>query len=148
MNENLKIALDKVGKDLVAEISKQLINMDKVASGNLLNSLDYDVVEAIDGVTLELMAADYLDVVDKGRRPGKMPPTKAIESWIRVKGINVGRKGIKSTAFAIATSIKHNGIKATNIKQNAINNITNRMQEILQKAALEDIEKEINIILK
>ena len=148
MNEELNKALNAIGKDLISEISKQLISMNKVASGNLLNSLDYKVIEVVDGLTLELLAASYLDVVDKGRRPGKMPPTKAIESWIKVRGINVGKKGIKSTAFAIATSIKHNGIKATNIKQNAINNIMTRMQQLLQKAAVEDIEKEINIILK
>jgi hypothetical protein len=148
MNEELNKALNNIGKELIAEISRQLVSLNKVASGNLLNSLDYKVIEVVDGLTLELVAADYLNIVDKGRRPGNMPPTKAIESWIKVRGINVGKKGIKSTAFAIATSIKHNGIKATNIKQNAINNILTRMQQLLQTAAIEDINKQINEILK
>lgn len=145
--DNLKKALEDVGKDLVAELSKQLISMDKVASGNLLNSLDYKVIETIDGLTLQLISASYLDIVDKGRRPGKMPPIKAIESWVKVKGINTGTKGIKSTSYAIATSISKNGIKATNVKQKSINNIMSRLDK-LDEAMVKDIDIIINDILK
>ena len=41
MNENLKSALEQVGIDLVKELTKQLLNADKKASGNLIKSLDY-----------------------------------------------------------------------------------------------------------
>ena len=66
MNENLKSALEQVGIDLVKELTKQLLNADKKASGNLIKSLDYKVVETVDGFILNLLAADYLNTVDQG----------------------------------------------------------------------------------
>lgn len=152
MNDNLKSALEQVGIDLVKELTKQLINADKKASGNLIKSLDYKVVETIDGFLLNLLAADYLTFVDQGRKPGKMPPPSKLDKWIVVRGIAPrDKKGRfisrKSIQFLIARSIGKKGIKPTNVIRKSIDSIYSNKIKLLEKAAVEDIEALIQKIL-
>jgi hypothetical protein len=152
VNDNLKSALEQVGIDLVKELTKQLINADKKASGNLIKSLDYKVVETIDGFLLNLLAADYLTFVDQGRKPGKMPPPSKLDKWIVVRGIAPrDKKGRfisrKSIQFLIARSIGKKGIKPTNVIRKSIDSIYSNKIKLLEKAAVEDIEALIQKIL-
>lgn len=152
MNDNLKSALEQVGIDLVKELTKQLLNADKKASGNLIKSLDYKVVETIDGFLLNLLAADYLTFVDQGRKPGKMPPPSKLDKWIVVRGIAPrDKKGRfisrKSIQFLIARSIGKKGIKPTNVIRKSIDSIYSNKIKLLEKAAVEDIEALIQKIL-
>jgi hypothetical protein len=144
MNENLKSALEQVGIDLVKELTKQLLNADKKASGNLIKSLDYKVVETVDGFILNLLAADYLNTVDQGRKPGKMPPPSKLDKWIVVRGIAPrDKKGKfisrKSIQFLIARSIGKNGIKPTNVIRKSIDSIYSNKIKLLEQAAVKDI---------
>lgn len=149
----LKEAMEALGKETVGQLVYELIRADKKASGDLINSVDYNVLETANGVVLEILANDYLTYVDKGRRPNrKMPPVKKIEEWIKQRGLQ-GRdkKGRfikrKSFAFAIAKSIAKNGIKPTNVlkktRQNLLKNVA-----LIAPAAIEDIEEAINKIFE
>jgi len=55
------------------------------------------------------LANDYLQWVDKGRRPGTYPPIRAIQRWVQIKGIP------KEAAWAIRQNIYKFGIKPTNV---------------------------------
>jgi len=153
VSDELEKVLNEIGKDLVKELSLQLMRADKRASGNLIDSLDYKVVEAVDGFFLEIIAADYLKYVDQGRRPGKQPPTKAIRKWIDDRKIlprdkKTGRFIKKeSAAFLMARSIGKKGIKPTNVIKKSVDNIFKSKQQLLAKAAIGDIEALINKIL-
>lgn len=149
----LKEAMEALGKETVGQLVYELIRADKKASGDLINSVDYNVLETTNGVVLEILANDYLTYVDKGRRPNrKMPPVKKIEEWIKQRGLQ-GRdkKGRfikrKSFAFAIAKSIAKNGIKPTNVlkktRQNLLKNVA-----LIAPAMKEEIEEAINKILE
>lgn len=149
----LKEAMEALGKETVGQLVYELIRADKKASGDLINSVDYNVLETANGVVLEILANDYLTYVDKGRRPNrKMPPVKKIEEWIKQRGLQ-GRdkKGRfikrKSFAFAIAKSIAKNGIKPTNVlkktRQNLLKNVA-----LIEPAAIEEIEEAINKIFE
>lgn len=145
MNENLKSAMEQIGVDLVKELTKQLLNADKKATGNLIKSLDYKVVETVDGFFLNLLAADYLNIVDQGRKPGKMPPPSKLDKWIVVRGIAPrDKKGKfisrKSVQFLIARSIGKKGIKPTNVIRKSIDSIYSNKIKLLEKAVVKDIE--------
>jgi hypothetical protein len=94
----------------------------KVATGRLLNSIDYSVEIDLNGdPTLVLTYLDYFDNVNWGRRPKKkkVPITNILE-WIGIRGIAAqNNQGIPisplSLAFAIQTNIYKFGIKPTNI---------------------------------
>lgn len=152
MNENLKAALNELGVDFIKELTKQLLSADKKATGQLINSLDYKVVEVFDELLLNILADDYLKFVDEGRKPGKMPPSKVFFRWIDARGIKFKNKKGKfiskeSTAFLIARSIGRNGIKPTNVIRKTIDSVYSNKIQLLEKAAAKDIEALIEKIL-
>ena len=150
--EKLKRAMKDLGEEVVKELIKQLLKADKKASGNLIRSIDYRLIEATDEFLLTISADSYLAIIDQGRRKGaKQPPTSAIIPWMKKRGIK-GRdkKGRfitdKSTAFLIARSIKRNGIKPTNVIRKTIDEIYSKKMNLLEKAAIKDIEMFIDKI--
>ena len=82
MNDNLKIALDELGVDFINELTNQLLAADKKATGQLINSLNYKVVDVLDNLLLTISAEPYLKFIDEGRKPGKMPPSQVFLSGL------------------------------------------------------------------
>ena len=87
----------------------------KVASGSLINSINYKLQDTATGIQVQLVANDYLKYVDQGRRPGTYPPIRAIQRWVQIKGIP------KEAAWAIRKNIFKFGIKPTNVIQKTKN---------------------------
>jgi hypothetical protein len=81
----------------------------KVASGSLVNSINYRLQDTANGINVILLANDYLKWVDRGRKPGTYPPIQAIQRWVAIKGIP------KQAAWAIRTNIFKFGIKPTRV---------------------------------
>jgi hypothetical protein len=149
----LKKAVNKLGDEFVMELINQLLIADKAASGKLIKSLDYEVIELLDNLMIRLHSEPYLINVDKGRRAGaKPPPSDKILPWIKLRGIK-GRdsKGRfitdRSLSFIIARSIGIKGIRPTNVIQKAKDNIIKKKTEILAKAATKDVMDALNKIL-
>jgi hypothetical protein len=149
MNENLKKALDTIGADVIKELTKQLIQQKKKSSGELIDSLDYNTIDVIDGIILNIMANDTLKYVDQGRRKGaKQPPVQGIIPWIKKNNIKIkGVKSVEQTAFVIAKSISKKGIKPTKVIEKTKNNVMKNITELVKKASIEDINQMINEIL-
>lgn len=143
---NLKAQLEALGREYVAELTRQLISEDKVATGNLINSLDYNVVETMNGLVLQIIADDYLTNVDKGRKPGRRPPQKAIQNWVENRGIKYKNSDSKGTAFIIARSIGKKGIRPTNVIKKTQNALFNNIQTLIQKGITLDINEYIKNI--
>jgi hypothetical protein len=103
---------NEFGKDYVKVMVSLLKNnrpYAKVASGSLVNSINYRLQETANGVNLVLLANDYLTWVDRGRNPGTYPPIQAIQRWVAIKGIP------KEAAWAIRRNIFKFGIKPTRV---------------------------------
>lgn len=144
----LKKEMDRLGKDYIIELTNQLLSADKKASGNLIRSLKYEVIEVLNNILVKVSAAPYLEVVDKGRRPGKMPPTSPIKKWINIRGIKPGKKQtVDQLAFVIARSISRKGIRPTGVIKKSIDNLLKTKRELLGKAAAKDISNNIKKIL-
>lgn len=149
--EALKKAMEKYGEALVIEIVQQLKNADKEATGKLARSIDYELIEALDGISIGIKAEKYLAVVDGGRRRGaKAPPSDAILDWIKVRKIKGRDKKTgkfisqKSAAFLIARSIGKNGIKPAFIIKKSLRNLKSLQAKLLTDAAVEDMTKMIS----
>lgn len=150
---------DEIGKDLKKELIKNLIALDKRATGTLIKSIDYNliVIEAqrlVRDLKIELTAADYLIYVDKGRRKGaKMPPPNKLDKWIVARGIAPrDKKGRfiprKSVQFLIARAIQKNGIKPTNVIKKSIDAVLERNRQKLTDAAVEQLNDIITTIFE
>lgn len=150
--DNLRKALNELGVDFIKELTNQLLAADKKATGQLINSLDYKVVDLLDNLLLTISAEPYLKWIDEGRKPGKMPPSQVFFKWIDARGIvfkNKSGKIIKkeSTAFLIARSIGKKGIKPTNVIRKTIDKIYSTKTTLLEKAAAKDIQALIQKII-
>lgn len=111
---------NEFGKDYVKILVAQLKGnrpYPKVASGSLVNSINYRLVETANYVQVQLLANNYLKWVDEGRRPGTYPPIRAIQRWVAIKGIK------PEAAWAIRQNIYKFGIKPTNVIKKTIRTI-------------------------
>ena len=124
--------IDLVGKALIDEIKMRLIQEGKISSGRLLNSLSYNTIQTIEGWTIEILAEKYLEFVDRGRKPGKMPPIGDIQKWVIQKPVKFIGKTDSQTAFIIAKSIGEKGIVPTNIIQKSIDKVLSNIENIIK----------------
>lgn len=156
---NLVEIFEEIGDDLKKEMIRNLIALDKKATGTLIRSIDYRliVIEAqrlVRELKIELVAADYLQWVDKGRKKGsKMPPPSKLDKWIVARKIAPRDKqgrfiSRKSLQFAIARAIQKNGIKPTNVIQKSIDAALNKNRKKLTDAAVEEVNKIITTIFE
>lgn len=146
--ESIKEVMEKYGLALVEEIIQQLKTAGKEATGNLAKSIDYELIEALDLISINIKAADYFEYVDQGRRPNSTPPPSApIIKWAKKKGLpkfkTAKGKPIsdKARGFIIARSIGKKGIKPTNIVKKSIKKLRSLQQKLLTEAAVEDMTK-------
>lgn len=86
------------------ELIAKHIELGMKASGRWIDSLE----SVASKNNIKLIGEHYTDQLVYGRRPGRMPPVKAIEQWIKDKGI-VRNIPITSLAWAIAKKIQREG---------------------------------------
>lgn len=125
MNDAILIVLDMYGEEIKKSLQQQLKQTNKIATGNLYNSIQYEVNISESNASLSIIAADYFQFVDQGVRPGGgLPPIENILAWIRTRNIvppqnrTTGgrfRKGTRNDrqlnlAWAIAKKIQNEGI--------------------------------------
>lgn len=109
LDEYLAGRVEEWAARVVGELRVELHNQNIDASGNLSASLEYEV----DGDHVRILADDYFEYAEVGRRAGKVPYHFAdiLERWIRDKGVirPASFRSDRSFAFAIAYNIKHFG---------------------------------------
>ena len=119
---NIYKKLEEIGQKVVDEmkaiVTRGYMGRPAVASGNLLNSIQYDVTVNSGVWTLVIEYADYGKWVNNGRNPGKFPPKKDIEAWVRLKGLP------QTAVWPIMMKIKNGGFYSTKIGQFNIRNKT------------------------
>jgi len=164
--QQLKIMMSLLVKEIKKKIDTQYpyghgnyVGKDvKIASGQLYDSIQYDVEYDVDGIPFGLLYyADYFKYVNRGRPAGlgatgeflgkkgqkKTPklsakagavPIPALVRWISIKGINVQDKKGKdisplNLAFAMRRNIFKYGIRKTNIYNGALDSIEDMFED-------------------
>lgn len=123
--DKLEEALQIFGEEYIEEMAKILRKQDKIASGDLIRSLDTRVLKTGFGTsyTLKILAEEYLKYVESGRKPNsKAPPIEPIKKWTRDKGIPEG------LAYPIAKSIGIKGIKPVDVIAKAFDQVTRSIE--------------------
>ena len=110
--EDILKALNYLGESIVGDM-KALIELNgSIATGWLIDSIASKVFKDKNDVySLSFSYLFYGKFVDKGRRPGKMPPLDDIREWARIKGIP------QTAVYPIAKKIGEEGYKGINFTE-------------------------------
>jgi len=137
----------KWAQSVVTNAKSILLRNKKIATGQLYNSITYNV--SSDG-DISFSYAEEGKYVESGRRRGaRFPPPAPILKWIKIKGIK-GRdaktgKFIKDKAlvFLFQRAISRDGIKAVPFMQLAIDKATQQLMVELEQSIAAYYEREI-----
>ena len=134
--------LESYGDETLNTMRNVLISNKKVNSGDLLDSLSYQIIYDGETLDIEFSMIDYGIYVDKGRKPGKLPPIDSIRNWAAQKGIN------QRFVFPIARKIAEFGIAPTPFYESSILSGKDKLLRDLEVAMTKDInvwlQKQIN----
>lgn len=151
---NLQEVLEEYGKAVRNEYQDRLIKDDKLASGTLINSVEFLVLRDNQSIWVELHLEDYWKYVEYGRKAGKWPPINKIMDWIRIKPVlprpmkNGALPTEKQLAFLISRKIGTEGIPAGNQLSSTIKSTKSDWETKIQEAITKDLDKSVAFILQ
>lgn len=128
------------------EYQDNLIRNDRIASGDLLNNIEYEITRGDFTYTIYVKMKDYWYFVENGRKAGKMPPIDNILRWITVKPVlpRPNAEGKLPTpqqlAFLIARKIGEEGTEGTQDLRKATDTIWDTFEDRLYEAIDEDVD--------
>ena len=128
------------------EYQDNLIRNDRIASGDLLNNIEYEITRGDFTYTIYVKMKDYWYYVENGRKAGKRPPIQNILDWIKIKPVlpRPNSKGKLPTplqlAFAIATKIGKEGTEGTHDLRKATDTIWDTFEDRLYEAIDADVD--------
>lgn len=128
------------------EYQDNLIRSDRIASGDLLNNIEYEVTRGDFTYTIYVKMKDYWYYVENGRKAGKWPPIDNILNWIKIKPVlpRPNAEGKLPTpqqlAFLIARKIGEEGTEGTQDLRKATDTIWDTFEDRLYEAIDEDVD--------
>ena len=143
--DNLEAVLNEYGMEVRNQYQLNLIHSDRIASGELLNSCEFDVKLNDKTYQVRLELADYWKYVEYGRNPGKFPPTNKILEWIMVKPVlprpdnNLKDITPKQLAFLIGRKIANEGYEGSKDLENANDSLIRKYEPKIVAALAEDL---------
>ena len=128
------------------EYQDNLIRNDRIASGDLLNNIEYEITRGDFTYTIYVKMRDYWYFVENGRKAGKWPPIQNILDWIKIKPVlpRPNAEGKLPTpqqlAFLIARKIGEEGTEGTQDLRKATDTIWDTFEDRLYEAIDEDVD--------
>jgi hypothetical protein len=153
ITKELESQLNELG-ETVANIFKAEIKANgKVASGNLLNSIEYQVDIDSAAATVNILAADYFKYIVEGRKAGYPSDGdgKFLENlidWVKAKGLETDDKAATRAAYAIRESIFKNGIPPVDLLKFAEEQIDKLVTELVIEELNKEVENYIDKIVQ
>lgn len=128
------------------EYQDNLIRNDRIASGDLLNNIEYEITRGDFTYTIYVKMKDYWYYVENGRKAGKWPPIDNILNWIKIKPVlpRPNAEGKLPTpqqlAFLIARKIGEEGTEGTQDLRKATDTIWDTFEDRLYEAIDADVD--------
>ena len=151
--------LDTFARNVVKEAKRKAPK----ASGDLKNTLTYDVKVNPNSFELFIEGENYLQFIDKGvkgakdsskaprspyRFTNKMPPLSNIRTWLKRKTGKFRSRNQLSNAFRVQRIVYETGIKTTNFFTKPFEDAYNELPDELIEAYGLDLETFIEFTLK
>ena len=145
----------EVLKDYAIELRNTLqdsyINDDRIATGDLLNSVEYIIEKDDRQIEVSLQLEEWWKYVEEDTKP-HFPPPDAMLNYIKAKPIlpKPDRNGKLPTpnqlAYLIGRKISEVGTTGTHNVRDTVRLINERYEEKIGQAISEDINKELDVI--
>lgn len=148
---NLQKVLEEYAITVRNKYQDNLINSNRIASGKLLNSIDFIIEKDNQHISVSLKLEDYWKYVEYDTKP-HWPPVDKILEWIKIKPIlpRPDRKGNLPTpnqlAFLIGRKISEDGTTGTKDLHSAIEEINTEFEIRIQEAITKDLESGFSAI--
>lgn len=132
MEGALTDAIEKSAKIVKQKARRTAGSPPIVNTGELARGVDYKMTSKLSA----RVGADarYSEWVEKGRKPGKMPPVAPIERWAKTK---LGQSGL---GFVIARKIGRKGTKAQPFFFPAVDDSLSEIKSIFESAVSKVVE--------
>lgn len=149
---NVLRVLDELGEALRNEYQDNLIRSNKIASGDLLNSVEFHIVQDGQTFKVNLELRSYWEYIERGTKP-HFPPISALLKWIEVKPViprpnDNGRLPTPlQLAFAIRNKIGKLGTEGTPALKQAKDTILADYRDRLAEAFAQDVGNSINLLI-
>ena len=149
---NVMAVLEEYGQAVRNLYQDNLIRSDRIASGELLNSVDYMVEVNGQAYEVKLRLEDYWKWVEDDTRP-HWPPMNKILEWIKAKPViprpddNGKIPTPKQLAYLIGRKISEVGTEGSHDLQRAIDVVNSRFKDKLVYALSQDMEVIMKVIV-
>jgi hypothetical protein len=143
--DNLLRVLNEYGAAIRNEYQDNLIRNDRIASGDLLNNAEFEVVQDNMRFLVNLHLRDYWRYIEDGAPP-HWPPVDEILKWIKVKPVlpqpdeNGRLPKPESLAFLIARKISVAGTEGSKDLHEASKTINEEYREKIIEAFRQDVQ--------
>lgn len=156
--DHLREVLERYAIALRNEYQDNLIRSDRVASGKLLNSIEYTITDKKGTYVVSLKLQDYWKWIEGGRPPttggGNGDLRRAILDWIKVKPVlpRADKNGKLPTpqqlAYLISRKIHNEGYEGTQDLRKAQDTVWDRFVFEIYEAIDKDWDKALIKIFK
>ena len=142
--KNVQAVLEELGKAIKLRYQENLIESDRKASYNLIESIQYHTVINGTEFAIDLEMADYWKYVEDDTRP-HWPPVDKILEWVRIKPVlpNPDSSGKlpteKQLAFLISRKISEVGTTGSHDLERTLQEIEYDWEERIMEALDQDI---------
>jgi len=149
----LKQQLDEIGNFIVEVFRAEIKANNKVASGNLLESIEYKVEFSEVAIKVQIFGANYFKYIVQGRKAGYPSGgdgsfLRNLIDWVRVRGLETDDKAVVSAAYAIRESIFQKGIPPVDLLEFAEQEIDKYVTQNLLDAINKDVERVLDDIIR
>ena len=150
--KNLQQTLEELGKAIKLRYQENLIESDRKASYNLIESVQYHTVINGYELSIDLEMADYWKYVEDDTKP-HWPPIDKILEWVRIKPVlpqpmaNGNLPTEKQLAFLISRKINEVGTTGSHDLERTLDEIDDEWDERIIEALDADVWANIDEIL-
>lgn len=144
--KNLGEVIDSYIEEFDRIYKQSLRDNDRVASGNLINSVQLSVRHGNETISVWFDAAEYYRYIENGRKGGKWPPVNKILEWIKIKPVlprpNAQGKlpTQKQLAYLIGRKIAREGFEGSHDIISTTEELNRKYTPLIQEALGKDME--------
>lgn len=85
-------------------------------------------------------SSPYAGIIDGGRRPGTMPPLKAIAKWAQRK-LQLSEKEAKAAAYPIALAIKRRGLRPRKVMSDGVDEMVTLVEAEIGRELTAELQR-------